>query len=142
MPSNASPSTTRPATETPAAVVSPATQRPDHPGLSLAIIVSCTLMLILDTTVMNVALPRIRADLGFSSTGLAWVMSAYTLAFGGLLLLGGRAGDILGRRRVFLAGIALFTAASLVGGLAPAGCSPPASRRASGRPPPARTPSP
>jgi EmrB/QacA subfamily drug resistance transporter len=87
--------------------------------LPLAIMVSCTLMLILDTTVMNVALPRIRDELGFSATGLAWVMSAYTLTFGGLLLLGGRAGDILGRRRVFLAGIALFTAASLVGGLAP-----------------------
>src|SRR5262249_50400983 len=78
-----------------------------------------TLMLILDATVMNVALPRIRTDLGFSPTGLAWVMSGYTLSFGGLLLLGGRAGDILGRRRVFLGGIALFTLASLVGGLAP-----------------------
>jgi EmrB/QacA subfamily drug resistance transporter len=92
---------------------------PDRPRLALALIVTCTLMLILDTTVMNVALPRIRTDLGFSATGLAWVMSGYTLSFGGLLLLGGRAGDILGRRRVFLAGIALFTAASLVGGLAP-----------------------
>jgi EmrB/QacA subfamily drug resistance transporter len=92
---------------------------PDRPRLALALIVTCTLMLILDTTVMNVALPRIRTDLGFSATGLAWVMSGYTLTFGGLLLLGGRAGDILGRRRMFLAGIALFTAASLVGGLAP-----------------------
>jgi EmrB/QacA subfamily drug resistance transporter len=91
----------------------------DRPRLALALIVTCTLMLILDTTVMNVALPRIRSDLGFSATGLAWVMSGYTLSFGGLLLLGGRAGDILGRRRVFLAGIALFTVASLVGGLAP-----------------------
>ncbi|HWB38570.1 MAG TPA: MFS transporter, partial [Rugosimonospora sp.] len=98
---------------------------PDHaaaherPRLALALIVTSTLMLILDATVMNVALPRIRDDLGFSATSLAWVMSGYTLSFGGLLLLGGRAGDILGRRRVFLAGIALFTLASLVGGLAP-----------------------
>ena len=67
---------------------------------------------------MNVALPHIQADLGFSPTGLSWVMNAYTLAFGGLLLLGGRAGDILGRRRLFVGGIALFTLASLVGGLA------------------------
>jgi EmrB/QacA subfamily drug resistance transporter len=94
-------------------------EAPERPGLALALIVTCTLMLILDTTVMNVALPRIRSDLGFSATGLAWVMSGYTLSFGGLLLLGGRAGDILGRRRVFLAGIALFTVASLAGGLAP-----------------------
>jgi EmrB/QacA subfamily drug resistance transporter len=87
-------------------------------GLALAIIVICQLMLILDATVMNVALPRIQSDLHFSSTGLAWVMSSYTLTYGGLLLLGGRAGDILGRRRTFVAGLALFTAASLAGGLA------------------------
>jgi EmrB/QacA subfamily drug resistance transporter len=75
-------------------------------------------MLVLDATVMNVALPRIQVGLHFSATGLAWVMSAYTLTFGGLLLLGGRTGDILGRRRMFVAGIALFTAASLFGGFA------------------------
>ncbi|MDQ7907700.1 MFS transporter [Phytohabitans sp. ZYX-F-186] len=86
--------------------------------LALAIIVTCQLMLILDATVMNVALPRIADDLHFSSTGLAWVMNSYTLAFGGLLLLGGRAGDLLGRRRLFVAGIALFTVASLAGGFA------------------------
>ncbi|MBX6357913.1 MAG: MFS transporter, partial [Micromonosporaceae bacterium] len=100
----------------------PATQRAGRarhrPGLALAIIVTCQLMLILDATVMNVALPRIRADLHFSATGLAWVMSSYTLTYGGLLLLGGRAGDLLGRRRMFVAGIALFTLASLAGGLA------------------------
>ena len=89
-----------------------------RPGLALAIIVTCQLMLILDATVMNVALPRIQAGLHFSATGLAWVINSYTLAFGGLLLLGGRAGDILGRRRLFVGGIALFTFASLVGGLA------------------------
>jgi EmrB/QacA subfamily drug resistance transporter len=75
-------------------------------------------MLLLDATVMNVALPRIRADLGFSSAGLAWVLNAYTLVFGGLLLLGGRAGDLFGRRRLFLGGVAVFTAASLLGALA------------------------
>jgi EmrB/QacA subfamily drug resistance transporter len=75
-------------------------------------------MIVLDITVMNVALPRIQADLDFSPTGLSWVMNAYTLVFGGLLLLGGRAGDLLGRRRMFIGGVALFTAASLVGGFA------------------------
>ena len=91
----------------------------DRPRLALAIVVTCQLMLILDATVMNVALPRIQTALHFSSTGLAWVMSAYTLTFGGLLLLGGRAGDILGRRRMFVIGVAVFTVASLAGGLAP-----------------------
>jgi EmrB/QacA subfamily drug resistance transporter len=92
---------------------------PRHrPGLALAIIVTCQLMFILDAPVMNVALPRIQEGLHFSATGLAWVMSSYTLTFGGLLLLGGRAGDILGRRQLFVAGIALFTVASLAGGFA------------------------
>jgi len=77
------------------------------------------LMIILDLTVVNIALPHIQTGLHFSTTSLAWVLNGYTLTFGGLLLLGGRAGDILGRRRVFLAGIAIFTLASLVGGLAP-----------------------
>jgi EmrB/QacA subfamily drug resistance transporter len=75
-------------------------------------------MVILDMTVVNVALPSIASGLRFSATGLSWVLDAYSLTFGGLLLLGGRAGDILGRRRVFLAGIGLFTAASLAAGLA------------------------
>ncbi len=100
-----------------ATVRAPATA-PPRDRLALAIIVSCQLMLVVDATVMNVALPHIRADLGFSPTGLSWVMNAYTLAFGGLLLLGGRAGDIFGRRRLFVGGIALFTLASLAGGLA------------------------
>ena len=77
------------------------------------------LMIILDATVVNIALPHIQAGLHFSATSLSWVMNGYTLTFGGLLLLGGRAGDILGRRRMFLAGIAVFTLASLAGGLAP-----------------------
>jgi len=76
------------------------------------------LMIILDATVVNIALPHIQTGLHFSATSLSWVMNGYTLTFGGLLLLGGRAGDILGRRRMFLAGIAIFTIASLAGGLA------------------------
>jgi MFS family permease len=69
-------------------------------------------MVVLDATIVNVALPHIQGALGFSGTGLEWVVNGYTLAFGGLLLLGGRAGDILGRRRVFIAGMVLFSAAS------------------------------
>ncbi|WP_051031241.1 MFS transporter [Nocardia veterana] len=88
-------------------------------GLVLTTLLTCQLMIVLDITVMNVALPRIRTDLHFSSTGLSWVMNAYTLVFGGLLLLGGRAGDLFGRRRMFVLGTMLFTAASLAGGLAP-----------------------
>jgi EmrB/QacA subfamily drug resistance transporter len=75
-------------------------------------------MVVLDATIVNVALHDIKNALGFSSAGLSWVVTAYTLAFGGLLLLGARAGDILGRRRVFLSGITLFTLASLLGGFA------------------------
>ena len=75
-------------------------------------------MVILDATVVNIALPQIQHGLNFSATGLSWVMNGYTLTFGGLLLLGGRAGDILGRRRLFLIGVSLFTLASLAGGLA------------------------
>jgi EmrB/QacA subfamily drug resistance transporter len=77
-----------------------------------------TLMIVLDTTIVNVALPSIRADLGFSQTSLAWVVNAYMLTFGGFLLLGGRLGDLYGHRRLFLAGIGLFTVASAACGLA------------------------
>jgi EmrB/QacA subfamily drug resistance transporter len=90
----------------------------DRRGLALAIVLGAQLMIILDMTVVNIALPSIARGLDFSTAGLSWVLNAYTLTFGGLLLLGGRAGDILGRRRVFVAGIILFTAASLAGGLA------------------------
>jgi EmrB/QacA subfamily drug resistance transporter len=90
----------------------------DRRGLALAIVLGAQLMIILDMTVVNIALPSIARGLNFSTAGLSWVLNAYTLTFGGLLLLGGRAGDILGRRRVFIAGIVLFTAASLAGGLA------------------------
>ncbi|HMD91871.1 MAG TPA: MFS transporter [Trebonia sp.] len=89
-----------------------------RPGLALAIMLGAQLMIILDATVVNIALPHIQSGLHFSSTSLSWVMNGYTLTFGGLLLLGGRAGDILGRRRMFIAGIVIFTLASLAGGLA------------------------
>jgi MFS family permease len=75
-------------------------------------------MVVLDATIVNIALPQVQQALGFSTTDLSWVLNAYTLTFGGLLLLGGRAGDILGRRRVFIAGILIFTVASFLGGLA------------------------
>jgi len=84
----------------------------------IAVVLVAQLMFVLDAAVVNVALPRIDADLGFGPAGLSWVLNAYTLAFGGLLLLGGRLGDVLGRRRMFLIGVAVFTAASLLGGLA------------------------
>lgn len=84
----------------------------------IAIVLVAQLMLVLDLTVVNVALPHIGGDLGFGPASLAWVLSAYTLAFGGLLLLGGRLGDVFGRLRVFRLGLGVFTVASLVGGLA------------------------
>src|ERR1700733_8541146 len=87
-------------------------------GLALVVIATAQLMVVLDATIVNVALPHIQTALGFSGDGLEWVVNAYALTFGGLLLLGGRAGDILGRRRVFIAGIVLFSLASLLGGFA------------------------
>src|SRR4029450_5680595 len=86
----------------------------------LALIVLCLgdIMIVLDGTIVNVALPSIRADLGFTQTSLAWVVNAYLLTFGGFLLLGGRLGDLFGHRRLFLIGIGVFTAASLACGLA------------------------
>ena len=89
-----------------------------HRGIALIILLCAQLMVILDATVVNIALPEIERGLNFSATSLSWVMNGYTLTFGGLLLLGGRAGDILGRRRLFLTGVSLFTVASLAGGLA------------------------
>ncbi|MEU3072167.1 MFS transporter [Streptomyces laurentii] len=87
-------------------------------GIALFVIASCQLMVVLDITIVNIALPHIQSALGFSTTNLSWVVNAYTLTFGGLLLLGGRTGDILGRRRVFIFGVLLFGLASLLGGLA------------------------
>jgi EmrB/QacA subfamily drug resistance transporter len=92
----------------------------DHSKRWLALVILCLgdLMIVLDTTIVNVALPSIRADLGFSETSLVWVVNAYMLTFGGFLLLGGRLGDLFGHRKLFLLGIALFTFASLACGLA------------------------
>src|SRR5260370_14635937 len=85
----------------------------------LSLIVLCTgfLLIVVDMTIVNVALPSIQRDLGFSQSGLAWVINAYLIAFGGLLLLAGRLGDLFGRKRVYLAGLAIFVGASLLCGL-------------------------
>src|SRR5687768_12456669 len=88
-------------------------------GLALLVIATAQLMLVLDDSIANVALPTIQNELGISPASLPWVINAYILAFGGLLLFGGRAGDLFGRRRVFQSGLALFTIASLLVGLAP-----------------------
>ena len=82
------------------------TARVTIPALALTVIAACQLMVVLDATIVNIALPHIQHSLDFSTTDLSWVVNAYTLTFGGLLLLGGRAGDILGRRRVFIFGVA------------------------------------
>src|SRR5215471_12337423 len=80
-----------------------------RPGLALVVISIAQLMLVLDELIVNTALPHIQGALGFSGAGLEWVVTGYAVTFGGLLMLGGRAGDILGRRRVLRAGIAIFT---------------------------------
>ena len=94
------------------------TQAKDGRWAALIVLCAGFMMIILDSTIVNVALPSIQADLGFSQASLAWVVNAYLIAFGGLLLLSGRLGDLIGRRRVFLAGLALFTVASLLCGFA------------------------
>src|SRR3954463_3221539 len=81
---------------------------------ALYVLCAGTLMIVLDATIVNVALPSIQDDLNFSASNLAWVVNAYLIAFGGLLLLAGRAGDLIGQRRVFLAGLTIFTAASVL----------------------------
>jgi EmrB/QacA subfamily drug resistance transporter len=91
---------------------------PRQRWFALAVLAAAQFMVFLDETVVNLALPSIKDDLGFSQAGLAWVVNAYMLTFGGLLLLGGRVGDLFGRRRLFLAGTALFALASLLAGLA------------------------
>src|ERR671915_2222578 len=85
-------------------------------GLALLLLVQ--FMVVLDIAIVNVALPSIEVDLGFSRENLQWVISAYALVFGGFLLLGGRAGDLLGRRRIFLLGVIVFTVSSLLAGFA------------------------
>src|SRR6185437_15020721 len=86
----------------------------------IALVVICVgmLMIVLDATIVNVALPSIQDDLGFSQSNLAWVVNAYLITFGGLLLLAGRLGDLLGRRNVFMVGLAVFVTASFLCGLA------------------------
>src|ERR671917_1618524 len=86
--------------------------------LALALLAAVQFMVVLDIAIVNVALPSIKIDLGFSQENLQWVISAYALVFGGFLLLGGRAADLLGRRRIFLVGTVLFTVGSLLAGFA------------------------
>ncbi|MEZ0069208.1 EmrB/QacA subfamily drug resistance transporter [Streptacidiphilus sp. MAP12-20] len=95
-------------------------KRGQHPGISLAVIATTQLMVVLDITIVNIALPHISTALRFTPTSLSWVLNAYTLTFGGLLLLGGRIGDILGRRPTLMTGVLIFSLASLLGGLATA----------------------
>ncbi|MGY1651102.1 MFS transporter [Geodermatophilus sp. SYSU D01119] len=92
-----------------------------RPGLVLAVACAAQFVCVLDTSIVNVALPPMQESLGLSATGLQWVVSSYTLTFAGFLLLGGRVGDLFGRRRAFLAGLAVFSVASLAGGLAQEG---------------------
>ncbi|WP_327258575.1 MULTISPECIES: MFS transporter [unclassified Streptomyces] len=109
----------------PGAVASPGATAPapagDRLGLALAVIAAAQLMLVLDNTIVAVALPSMQSSLGLSDANLGWVITAYALAFGGLLLAGGRAGDLFGRRRVFRTGLVIFSLASLLGGLAGSG---------------------
>jgi len=102
----------------PSALAAGAPGRQARPGLALLVIAMAQLMVVLDATIVNVALPHIQRALGFSGSGLEWVITAYAVTFGGLMLLGGRSGDLLGRRKVFVAGLLLFSAASLAGGFA------------------------
>jgi len=104
--------------ESDAATTDRASHVPRRLGLALVVIAAAQLMIVLDATIVNVALPHIQRALGFSGTGLEWIVTAYSLAFGSLLLLGGRLGDIYGRRRIFMTGVLLFSLASLVGGFA------------------------
>src|SRR5436305_4048045 len=99
--------------------MSPETRSPQASHLRATLLLSCLaqFMVILDVSVVNVALPSIRHGLGFSEVDLQWVVNAYTVTFAGFLLLGGRAADLLGRRRVFVGGLLLFALASLAGGL-------------------------
>src|SRR5205823_2216174 len=101
-----------------AATEVPAIQRTEHPWRAFAVLAVSFFMTIVDLTIVNVALPTIGRKLQFSETNLQWVVTAYGLTFGGFLLLGGRAADLLGRRRVLMLGLAIFTAASLACALA------------------------
>src|ERR671917_213845 len=94
------------------------TLAPERKWLALALLALAQFVVVLDASIVNVALPSIGRDLQFSQENLSWVINAYTLMFGGFLLLGGRLADLLGRRRLFIAGLVLFGFASLLGGLA------------------------
>lgn len=109
------------ATHHPDAAAAPAAAPPPRRRLMLALLCTAQAMLIIDITVVNIALPSIGADLGLDREALTWIVTGYTLCFGGLMLLGGRLADLYGRRRMLLVGLALFTAASLAAGLAQAG---------------------
>ena len=109
------------ATTAPSVAGAEPTRRRSGSAAALFLLAFAQLMVILDGTIVNVALPSMQEALGFSTTGLAWVVNAYTLAFGAFLLLGGRLGDVLGRRRMFVVGLVIFAVASLLGGLAPNG---------------------
>ncbi len=128
------------------APVPPAASR-IRPGAWAVVLAACTgqFLVVLDVSVVNVALPSMQADLGLSHGALQWVVNAYSIAFAGFMLLGGRAADIYGRKRMFLVGLGVFTAASLAGGLAQEGWQLLAARgrRVSGPPssPPPRSPS-
>src|ERR671928_916999 len=89
-----------------------------NPWVALVLICIAQFMVVLDATIVNVAVPSIQKDIGLSEANLQWIINAYTLVFGGFLLLGGRAGDLIGRKRLFLAGLVIFTVASLLNGLA------------------------
>ena len=94
------------------------TNRESNKWVVLVLVCLAQFMVVLDATIVNVALPSIQTDLGLSEANLQWIVNAYTLVFGGFLLLGGRAGDLIGRKRLFLGGFVVFTVASLLNGLA------------------------
>src|SRR4051812_2650344 len=99
-------------------MTTPFHRRPPSPRLGLAVLAATKVMTALDGSIVTVAIPAIQRDLGFSPTGLSWIVNAYLIPFGGLLLLSGRLGDLIGRKTMFLAGNAVFTAASVLAGLA------------------------
>src|SRR4051812_26724409 len=107
-------------TDAPGAVVDDgaAAKTPSHASWALVLICVAQLMVVLDSTIADIALPYIGKDLDIDSTNLSWIVTGYALAFGGLLLLGGRLGDLYGRRRIFMIGVTLFAVASAIGGLA------------------------
>ena len=96
----------------------PTAAQPGHHGLGLVLILVASFMVVLDFSIVNVALPSIQYEFGFPSATVQWVVTGYAITFGGLLILGGRAADLFGRRRMFITGLVVFTAASLAGGLA------------------------